>query len=190
MANATHPVVGREDDYAPAPLNLGLLEWIRAGWLLEYRTDKTRKAYGSDIAAWMRWWAEHGLDPLTAERAHVAAYALVLEGEGKSASTVARRLSAIAGFYRYAVDEGHVTHSPVERVRRPKVAEDSPTLGLDKDEAIALLDVAEAGGPHRFALVCLLLRCGLRISEACSLNAEDLDEQHGHRNHHRDPQGR
>src|SRR5664280_1471647 len=47
---------------------------------------------------------------------------------------VARRLSAIAGFYRYATDEDLIDRSPVAGVRRPKVADDSQTTGLDRDQ--------------------------------------------------------
>lgn len=55
---------------------------------------------------------------------------------------VARRLSAIAGFYRYATDEDLIDRSPVAGVRRPKVADDSQTTGLDRDQLRAVLALA------------------------------------------------
>src|SRR5918911_528803 len=70
-----------------------------------------------------------------ATRAVVDAYATWQRDVlGLAPATIARRLSALQGFYRYAVDEGLVARSPVDRVRRPKVSSESPRLGLDRDE--------------------------------------------------------
>src|SRR5664280_1685789 len=65
---------------------------------------------------------------------------------------VARRLSAIAGFYRYATDEDLIDRSPVAGVRRPNVADDSHTTGLDRDQLRAVLALARqraAAGDRR-----------------------------------------
>jgi site-specific recombinase XerD len=43
-----------------------------------------------------------------------------MEAHGRAASTVARRLSTVAGFYRFAVIDGLVEHSPAEFVGHPK----------------------------------------------------------------------
>ena len=45
-------------------------------------------------------------------------------------STVSRRVSVVAGFYRTAVIDGLAARSPVEHVRRPRVPAESPTLEL------------------------------------------------------------
>jgi site-specific recombinase XerD len=44
-------------------------------------------------------------------------------------STVSRRFSVVAGFYRTCVIDGIMEHSPAEHVRRPAVPAESPTLG-------------------------------------------------------------
>jgi hypothetical protein len=44
-------------------------------------------------------------------------------------STVSRRFSVAAGFYRTCVLDGLIEHSPAEHVRRPAVPAESPTLG-------------------------------------------------------------
>ena len=72
-------------------------------------------------------------------------------------STVSRRMSIVAGFYRTAVIDGLLEHSPAEHVRRPRVPAESPTLGLTHLQLEALLTTARQS-PNRydFALVCLL----------------------------------
>jgi integrase len=97
-------------------------------------------------------------------------------------STVSRRMSVIAGFYRTCVIDGVLEHSPAEHVRRPPVPAASPTLGLTHLQLEALLSAArDSANPYNFALVCLLGLLGLRIFEACGANIEDLGEEHGHR---------
>ena len=48
----------------------------------------------------------------------------------------------MAGFYRTAVIDGLLEHSPAEHVRRPRVPAESPTLGLTHLQLEALLTAA------------------------------------------------
>ncbi|MCW2952730.1 MAG: integrase [Conexibacter sp.] len=151
-----------------------------AAFLIGYGAA-TRDAYGRDLRQWTAWLAHHGLAPLSAHRAHVELWARGMEARGLAASTVARRLSALAGFYDYALDEELITRSPVSRVRRPRVGDESPRLGLDRDELGVLLAAAHASGARDYALACLLTLNGLRISETLALDADDLGAERGHR---------
>jgi integrase/recombinase XerD len=114
-------------------------------------------------------------------RTHIEVYARQLEDEGKAPSTVGRRLSTLAGFYRYAVEEGAIEHSPAVHVRRPKVGCESHTAGLDRNELGAFLVQARLSSPRGHALASLLALNGLRISEALGANIEDLSLERGHR---------
>ncbi|HEY0694171.1 MAG TPA: tyrosine-type recombinase/integrase [Kribbella sp.] len=97
-------------------------------------------------------------------------------------STVSRRLSVVAGFYRTCVIGGILEHSPADHVRRPNVPPESPTLGLSHLQFEALLSAArESANPNDFALVAMLGLLGLRIFEATGSNICDLGEEHGHR---------
>jgi site-specific recombinase XerD len=118
---------------------------------------------------------------LTVQRAHVDAYARSLEAEGLARASVARRLSAVSGLFRYAHEEGYISRNPATHVRRPRVGDDSPTLGLDLDEARRFLDAAATSGPRDHSLVCLLLLNGLRVSEVCTARMEDVAVERGHR---------
>jgi site-specific recombinase XerD len=98
------------------------------------------------------------------------------------ASTVSRRMSVVAGFYRTCVIDGVLEHSPAEHVRRPNVPAESPTLGLTHLQFEALLSEArDSANDHDFALVTMLGLLGLRIFEATGSNINDLGEEHGHR---------
>ena len=96
-------------------------------------------------------------------------------------STVSRRFSVAAGFYRTCAIDGLLEHSPAEHVRRPAVPAESPTLGFTHLHFEALFTAARQS-PDRcdFALVAMLWLLGLRIFEATGADIADLGEQHGH----------
>jgi site-specific recombinase XerD len=172
----------------PAPTPTSALEPVgtsitalAAAFLLAFE-GATRAAYGRDLRAWLSWCADHNVDPLVAQRAHVDAYARTLaEVDGRSPATVARHLSTLAGFYKYAVGEDFIARNPVANVRRPKVGTDTVSTGLDRDELAALIGAAQEDNPRSFALVLLLGFNGFRISEALGADVEDLATERGHR---------
>jgi len=69
-----------------------------------------------------------------------------LEVRGRARATITRRLCTIAGFYRYAVEEDLLDHSPAAHVRRPRLDYESHAVGLDRNELGALL--VAAGWAH------------------------------------------
>ena len=154
---------------------------IAMAFLLGY-SNHTRRAYAGDLKAFFGWCAEHGTDPLSATRAHIDGFARQSsEIDELSSATVARRLTAVSGFFSYAVSEELLTRNPVLAVRRPKVGGDSTSTGLDKDELRALIAAAESDGPRSHALVLLLGLNGLRVSEALAATVADLSTERGHR---------
>jgi integrase/recombinase XerD len=61
------------------------VDQLVAAWLLGYDSARTRRAYARDVADWLAFCRQHGLEPLAALRAHVDAYARELrEVRGQS----------------------------------------------------------------------------------------------------------
>jgi hypothetical protein len=67
-------------------------------------------------------------------------------------ATVTRRLSTIAGFYKYAVEEELLDRSPAAHVRRPRVDYESNAVALDRNELGGLLVAAGLGSASGHAL--------------------------------------
>jgi integrase/recombinase XerD len=150
------------------------------GFLAGY-TGSTRVSYTTDLRLFAEWCASNGVRLLDVKRAHLELYARHLEASGRMPSTVARRLSTLASFYRYCHVEGVLRRNPAANVRRPKVDHESHTLGLDRNELGALLVQAGLGAPRDHALIALLALNGLRISEALNADIDDLGVDRGHR---------
>jgi integrase/recombinase XerD len=149
-----------------------------AGFLAGY-TSSTRVSYTTDLRLFATWCAGNGVRLLEVKRAQMELFARHMESEGLMRSTVARRPSTLASFYRYCHVEGILARNPAANVRRPKVDHESRTLGLDRNELGALLLQAGLGSPRDHALVSLLALNGLRVSEALNADIDDLDVEPG-----------
>ncbi len=151
-----------------------------AGFLAGY-TGLTRQAYALDLRQYTTWCQEHHLRLFQARRADIECFARDLETKARARATVTRRLCTIAGFYRYAVEEELLDHSPAAHVRRPRLDYESHATGLDRNELGAMLVAAGLGAPAEHALISLLALNGLRVSEATGANIEALGTERGHR---------
>jgi site-specific recombinase XerD len=163
-------------------------------WLANRRLSAhTRAAYRRDVAAWLDWCADRGVDPLRATFVQVNAYARALEstvdprtGRPLTPATVARKLSGLSSWYGFLLRLGAVTTNPVGGIDRPRVSRDvSATLGLSAVEVARLLGAAASGsGPaaaRHLAVLTLLADLGLRVGEVTGLDVGDLGEERGHR---------
>jgi pantetheine-phosphate adenylyltransferase len=90
-----------------------------AGFLAGYR-GLTREAYALDLRQFTSWCRTRSLSLFAVRRADIEGFARDLEARGRARATVTRRLSTIAGFYKYAVEEELLDHSPAAHVRRPR----------------------------------------------------------------------
>ena len=151
-----------------------------AGFLAGYR-GLTREAYTLDLRQFTAWCRARSVPLFAVRRADIESYARELELKGRARATVTRRLCTIAGFYKYAVEEELLEHSPAAHVRRPRLDYESHATALDRNEVGALLVAAGLGRAAEHALISLLALNGLRVSEATGADIEHLGLERGHR---------
>jgi integrase/recombinase XerD len=170
----TTPVVVRASD----PL-LDDAQLAAVAFLARY-SGRTLESYRADLRQYLGWTASVGLRPLAATRAHIELYRAWMEERGLAASTVDRRLSTVCGYYRFAHLDGRIPANPALHVRRPQV-HTSAQRGMDRGELAAFLYTAERMSTGHAALAVLLGLNGLRVSEACGSDIDDLGFERGHR---------
>jgi site-specific recombinase XerD len=157
--------------------------WLAMAAYLARFTGSSCEHTESDLRCYLAWCAERGLDPLAARRPHRELYIRWMQEIRRfKPSTISRRFSVTAGFYRTCVIDGVLEHSPADHVRRPVVPAESPALGFTHLQFEAMLSAArESSHLCDFALVAMLGLLGLRIFEATGADIADLGEEHGHR---------
>ncbi|MGH9271732.1 MAG: tyrosine-type recombinase/integrase, partial [Ilumatobacteraceae bacterium] len=150
------------------------------GFLAGYRAF-TREAYALDLRQLTAWCKKRDRHLFNVRRVDIECFGRDLEDRGRARATVARRLCTVAGFYRYAEEEGVIEHSPAVHIRRPRIDYESHVAHLDRNEVGAILVTAGLSSPRDHALVSLLTLNGLRVSEAIGADIDALGLERGHR---------
>lgn len=143
-------------------------------------SPNTVAAYERDLRRFAAFLASRDVMALAAGEPDVSAYFDGSGGDGAPA-TVARRMAAVRGLYRYLVGEERLAADPAARLQAPKRKQDLPAvLSVEQVEEV-LRRIVPAGplGQRDLALVELLYGCGLRASELVGLRELDVDLEGG-----------
>jgi integrase/recombinase XerC len=106
----------------------------------------------------------------------VRAWIADMHGRSLSPATIARRLSAARSLFHWLVVQGELETNPAAEVRPPRRGERLPER-IDVEDVAAVLEAPDAARPAGLrdrALLELLYGAGLRISELCGLDLDDV----------------
>jgi integrase/recombinase XerC/integrase/recombinase XerD len=152
-----------------------------AGYDRDLRTrgaaERTRRAYGVDLAAFTTWAKALRLSPGDLRHRDVRRYAASLSAAGKASTTVARHLASIRGFYDFLVRTEQIGGNPAELVSSPKRPQKLPQV-LTGEQMRALLQGIPAQAPLELrdrAMFELAYSCGLRCEEIVNLDIDSFD---------------
>jgi integrase/recombinase XerC len=165
-------------------------EALLAGYLRHLRGQRnmaahTVRAYRTDLLNLFTHLDRLGIDSmdkvdLRALRSWLAKQHTV----GHARATLQRRAAAARVFFAWAHETGHVTTDPAANLRSPKTTRILPPT-LDRATAAQMLDEAiaaarDTGGPaaaRGVAVLEVLYSTGIRVSELCGLDLNDLDRE-------------
>lgn len=92
---------------------------------------------------------------------------------GLAPSTINNKLSLLREFFAFLVEEGVMTRQPVLRHRHHVAAPMTLPKPMPEADLVRFFKVVDSLRDR--LLFLLMLRCGLRVSEACALRWEDVD---------------
>jgi integrase/recombinase XerC len=105
-------------------------------------------------------------------------------GAGAARTTLARRTSAVKAFTAWALRRGLIAEDPAARLQTPKAHRTLPAV-LRQDQALAAMAASNSGAREGDPLalrdrliVELLYATGIRVSELCGLDVDDVDTGH------------
>jgi integrase/recombinase XerC len=147
------------------------------------RSAHTRRAYLGDIGSLLDFLATTKPQPAPADltlpvlRSWLAAQA----ADGAARTTLARRTSAAKTFTAWAMRRGLLPSDPANRLQVPKAPRALPAV-LRQDQALDALGAAKSGAAEGdplalrdLLIVELLYATGIRVSELCGLDIDDID---------------
>ncbi|WP_267950799.1 tyrosine-type recombinase/integrase [Streptomyces sp. GMR22] len=179
-------------------------EWLRV-WRDLGRAPRTIDAYARGLAEYLLVCERDGIDPVVANRLHVAAFVKDLStrpsrrgsnvvaldsGVGLANATLQQRLVPVRLFYDYLIEEGLRESNPVGRGRyTPGRKFGGHQRGLvprltklpwipGEQQWLDLLDVVRNEPVRNRVMLALAYDAALRREELCSLRTDDLDPAH------------
>ena len=145
-------------------------------------SEETRRAYGKAVREFFQFVGmKHPSDVAPAD---VALWRDRMRAQKKSAATVAFKLSVVRSFFEYLKAAGAITLNPASTklVTPPALPSEPAGRALTAKEVRYLLagpDRARPEGARDYALMLVMLRLSLRVSEVCSLRASSVKWSHG-----------
>lgn len=146
-------------------------------------SEHTIRAYLGDLTALFEHCEKLGIDSLDqltlqAVRSWLAAQ----QSKGGARTTIARRAVAVRSFTAWAVKNNLMSHDIGERLATPRSQRTLPTvLSVAETEEVfnslesAISEEVDPHGIRNIAMVELLYSTGIRVSELCGLDLEDID---------------
>jgi len=140
-------------------------------------SPKTVEAYGRDVRAFLEFLAARGKTTSDAlVRADVTDHVGALRAKGRKASTRARAFVAVREFLAFLASTHATAHDLSEGLEAPRKNLVLPRV-LDEETTLKILKSADGVEPRDLrdrAMLEFLYGCGLRVSELCGLELQDV----------------
>jgi integrase/recombinase XerD len=153
-----------------------------APFVYKSTSEETRRAYRRTLLEFFRFVGMKHPDNVAP--AEVLRWRDTLRSQRKSAATVSFKLSVVRSFFEHLRAAGAVTLNPAATrlVPPPEVSSQPAGRALTVKEVRYLLagpDREKPEGARDYALLLVMLRLSLRVSEVCSLRASSVKWSHG-----------
>ena len=137
----------------------------------------TIESYAHDLARLGDWAEKNGEDLLELTRTDLREWLIDLSAEKLAENSKRRLISAVRGFYKFLMFDGHIKNNPAEDLVAPQKGVYLPRF-LNRAEIELLLAVPDTSteiGLRDRAILELMYASGLRVSEAANVRMNDID---------------
>lgn len=135
------------------------------------------ESYANDLGRLRDWAGKNGRGMLELTRQDIREWLIDLGAVKLSENSKRRMISAVRGFYKFLMFEGHMTLNPAEDIVAPQKGFYLPRF-LNQSEIEVLLatpDTSTENGLRDRAILELMYASGLRVSEAVNIRVQDVD---------------
>jgi integrase/recombinase XerD len=135
------------------------------------------ESYARDLAKLNAWADKNGFDLVKLTRQDLREWLIDLGQTKLSENSKRRMISAMRGFYKFLMIDGHIKTNPSDNLDSPQKGLYIPRF-LNQQEINMLLfqpDVSKETGLRDRAILELMYASGLRVSEAVNLTMKEVD---------------
>lgn len=141
-------------------------------------SDKTIIAYRRDCRQFLCYAADDGREfPRQVDYRFLRGYAAYISGFDYQKSSIARKLSAVRGLFRFCRSEGMIDSSPADSLASPRQPRKLPAVlrPSEVESFLNSIDITDPLGLRDRAIFELLYGCGLRSEELVGLKLDSID---------------
>ncbi|WP_240375304.1 tyrosine recombinase XerC [Bacillus piscicola] len=145
-------------------------------------SEWTLKAYVNDLKGYGEFLKSEGIEsPTDADSGTARLFFSRLYDEKHQRATVARKISALRSFYSFLKREEDIEMNPFLLANMPKKEKKLPHFLYENEleQLFLSFDVKKPLDQRDLAIFELLYATGMRVSECCRIQLEDLDEDVG-----------
>ena len=134
---------------------------------------KTVAYYARCFKQYTAWMSKEGINPVQVQKESLIEYKRALIDSGRSSLTVCAYIQVVRTFYAWIADE-YGTRNIARGIKAPKRQKKFRRQPLTPIQANELLNYFERGNLRDYAMITILLRCGLRTIELSRLDISDV----------------
>lgn len=142
--------------------------------------SNTIEAYGRDISLFASFLVSIDITSLKkVSSASLISFLSDLKDKQYASSSISRMLIALKVFFRFLKKEGWIDADPSQHIDTPKIWQLIPEVmsASEVDQLLQAQDRDTYVGARDFAALQVMYASGLRVSELCSLNLFDINEE-------------
>ncbi|MFZ4454143.1 tyrosine recombinase XerC [Salibacterium aidingense] len=155
-------------------------QFIRYLQVEKNASSLTIEAYSKDLEDYKFFLAAEGIhSPLLVDMKEARLYFNRLFEKKYDRSTAARKISAIRSFYRFLKREEQIDRNPFAVSSLPKKEKKLPRFLYEEELEMLFdsFDITKKLDQRDLAIFELLYATGLRVSEICRIQQDDIDEE-------------
>lgn len=139
------------------------------------------ETYKRDVNAFLFFEKERGISDVTEiSSTEIVAYLHSLKDEGKSASTVNRKVASVRAFFTFLAQSGIIPDNPTINIRAPKIEKKVPEyFSIGEVERLMECPGKSVKGIRDKAILEILYATGIRASELIEIDLEDVNFRMG-----------
>ena len=160
-----------------------IIQWQE--WLINgcNYSKHTAQSYLNDLNIFLEYFSKEDINLSMLESLNIRDFRNFFSyraQKGISKTSIAREESAIKNFYKWLNNNKTICNTIIFQISSPRLPKTLPK-SVDANILFDIIDEAKKGckepwiGSRDMAILSLLYGCGLRISEALSLNVEDIN---------------
>lgn len=135
------------------------------------------ESYRRDLSKLKNWTDKNNFNLLELTRKDLREWLIDLASEKLSENSKRRMVSALRGFFKFLMFDGHIKKNPAEDLDAPQKGFYLPKFlnRTDIENLLCVPDVSQEIGLRDRAILELMYACGLRVSEAVDLTISDVN---------------